>query len=143
MASYATLRAASYVLAVPDARATARWWVDRMGFQQTTEAQGWTFVERGSVAIRLGTHPDAPHPRDIGEHQLFAFIEVDDIDAFHAEIVGRGAKPDKDILAGPMTLPSGLREMTVRTPDGHRILFSQRTTSTRWQAFTPGQNARR
>jgi hypothetical protein len=141
MASYATLRAAAFVLAVPDAPATARWWVTRLGFQQTLEAPGWVFVERGPIAIRLASQPGAPAV--IGEQPFFAFIEVDDIDAFHAEIVERGAKPGKDILEGPTTLPTGLREMSVQTPDGHRILFSQRTTSSRWQAFVPGQNLRR
>lgn len=81
-----------YVLAVPDLAKTTAWWRDVMGFKLDFEVEGWSFLSRGDVALRLGECPDAIPPSELGDHQFFAFVFVDDVDAFHAEIVERGAK---------------------------------------------------
>lgn len=112
----------SFVLAVPDAKVAARWWVDVMGFEIYQEPGGWGFVRRGACSLLLGSCPDAIHPRDLGDHQYFAYIEIDSVDAYHAEISARGA----DVLFPPMDQTWGVREMGVRTPDGHRMMFAQR-----------------
>lgn len=112
----------SCVLAVPDAKVTARWWVDVMGFEFYQEPKGWTFVRRGACSLLLGSCPNAIHPRDLGDHQYFAYIEVDDVDAYHAEIAAKGA----DVLFPPMSQTWGMREMGVGTPDGHRIMVAAR-----------------
>ena len=41
------------------------------------------------------------------------------VDAYHAEITARGAKPK----APPMTKPWGMREFALETPEGHRLTF--------------------
>lgn len=69
----------------------------------------------------LGRCPDALSPRDIGDHSYFAYILVDDVDALHAEFVGKGAL----ILRAPEDKPWGRREMAIATPDGHRMMFGQ------------------
>lgn len=111
----------SYVLAVPDAARTARWWTDVMGFRIAAEPEGWTFVALGSCQVRLGSCPDAPTVADIGDHGFFGYIEVADVDAYHATIAARGA----DILFPPTDQPWGMREAGVRTPDGHRFMIAQ------------------
>lgn len=111
----------SFVLAVPDAGATAKWWVDVMGFARVLEPEGWVFVQREECLIRLGSCPDAIPPRDLGDHQYFGYVEIDAIDLFHRDISERGA----DILFPPTTQPWDMREMGVRTPDGHRVMFAQ------------------
>jgi catechol 2,3-dioxygenase-like lactoylglutathione lyase family enzyme len=116
----ASLLATSFVLAVPDARATARWWVETMGFEIWLEPEGWAFLRRGACGLRLGSCPDAIDPRNLGDHQYFAYVEIDDVDRYHAEIVAKGA----DLLFAPTTQPWGMREMGVRTPDGHRLMFA-------------------
>lgn len=116
---------ASFVLAVPDAKITARWWVDVMGFELYKEPDGWTFVRRGPCSLLLGSCPGAIHPRDLGDHQYFGYIEVDDVDAYHAEIEARGA----EVMFPPMSQAWGMREMGVRTPDGHRLMFAARLPS--------------
>lgn len=110
-----------HVLAVPDVAATAAWWTGRMGFTLWMEPDGWKFVRRGGCSIMLGECPDAIDPADLGEHQYFAYILVDDLDAYHAEIAPQGV----EILSGPADKPWGMREMAVRTPDGHRVMFGQ------------------
>ena len=112
---------ASFVLAVPDVDRTAAWWIDVMGFEPWMEPEGWRFVRRGACRIMLGECPDAIAPAALGDHQYFAYIFVDDLDAYHAEI----RDGEVDIIAPPSEKPWGMREMPVRTPDGHRVMFGQ------------------
>ena len=117
----ADFRRPRFVLAVPDAQATAAWWVDAMGFARILEVPGRVFVRRCDCIIHLGSCPDALPPRDLGDHSYFGYIEVDSIDALHAEISANGVT----ILSPPADKPWGMREMAVRTPDGHRVMFGQ------------------
>ena len=110
----------TYVLAVPDVDATARWWMDVMGFERWIEVEGWAFLRRGPVHLRIGDCPDAIDPAALGDHQFLAYVELEDVDALHAEIAPKGA----DIIMGPKDQDWGMREMGVRTPDGHRIMFA-------------------
>lgn len=50
-------------------------------------------------------------------YSSFAYWNVDDVDAFYAEIVARGAI----VSSRPADQPWGLREFGLRTPDGHRL----------------------
>ena len=119
------ITAMNFVLAVPDAMATARWWVDVMKFNALRDLGGWVFVKRGRCMIMLGSCPDAIHPGDLGDHQYFGYIEFDDIDAYYAEIDHDQA----DILSAPESKEWDMREFGVRTPDGHRVMFGQDLTS--------------
>lgn len=114
--------ATSFVLAVPDAEKTGQWWIDVMGFERVLLIEGWVFVRRGPCLIQLGSCPDALPPRDLGDHQYFGYLVVDAVDDLFFEIVARGA----DVLFTPVSQPWGMREMGVRTPDGHRVMLAQR-----------------
>jgi uncharacterized glyoxalase superfamily protein PhnB len=57
--------------------------------------------------------------KDLGDHSYVAYINVDDIDALHGELLSRGAA----IRTAPETKPWGMREFTLETPDGHRMTF--------------------
>ena len=116
----ARITGTTYVLAVPDVTATARWWIDRLGFESWLDVEGWAFLRRDACYLRIGECPDAIPPRDLGEHQFFAYVELDDVDAFFYEITSRGVEP----LFAPKDQPWGMREMGVATPDGHRIMFA-------------------
>ncbi len=109
-----------YVLAVPDVKATAKWWTEVMGFEVWMEPEGWVFVRRGACSLMMGECPDAIAPKDLGDHSYFAYIEMDDLDAYHSEITARGANAPP-----PVDKDWGMREMIVHTPDGHRIMFGQ------------------
>jgi len=110
----------SFVLAVPDAQATGRWWIEAMKFESLVDHGGWVFVSRGRCRVMLGSCTDIIPVADLGDHSYFGYIEVDDIDAYHAEIAG-----SFEALAEPRNKPWGMREMGVRTPDGHRITIGQ------------------
>jgi catechol 2,3-dioxygenase-like lactoylglutathione lyase family enzyme len=120
-----SFEAASFVLAVPDAVATATWWVEAMGFERMFETKGWVFVRRGACVLHLGSCPDALPPHELGDHSYFAYVTVDSVDDLHAEIRGRGV----DVFLPPTDRPWGAREMGVRTPDGHRLMFASHATT--------------
>ena len=115
----------NFVLAVPDAMATARWWVDAMKFEALHDLGGWVFVKRGRCMIMHGSCPDAIAVPDLGDHQYFGYIEFDNVDAYFAEIdlsrVG--------LIKPPTSEEWDMREFAVRTPDGHRVMFGQDLTS--------------
>ncbi|WP_420124795.1 bleomycin resistance protein [Longimicrobium sp.] len=108
-----------YVLAVPDVRLTADFFVRALGFEIVMEPPGWIFVGRDNCWIMLGECPDAIPPADLGDHSYFAYLRVDDADAFYAQVVAAGVRPHHPIEDKPW----GLREFGVRTPDGHRIMI--------------------
>ena len=111
-----------FVLAVHDVKRSTEYYRDVLDFElEPIEAEGWSFLRRGDVHMMLGECPDAIPPRELGDHQYFAYMEVDDIDAYHALVTGNGA----DLSSALADKPWGMREFGVRTVDGHRILFGQ------------------
>jgi catechol 2,3-dioxygenase-like lactoylglutathione lyase family enzyme len=108
-----------YVLAVPNVRVTADFFVQALGFEVVMEPPGWIFVGRDNCWIMLGECPGAIPPADLGDHSYFAYLRVDDADAFLAQVQAAGVQPHHPIADKPW----GLREFGVRTPDGHRIMI--------------------
>ena len=106
-----------YVLAVPDVRASARFYVDALGFQVVNEPSGWVFVARDNCMIMLGECPGAIPAGELGDHSYFAYLRVDDADAHLAQITAAGFRPTSPIGSKPW----GMREFAMRTPDGHRL----------------------
>lgn len=121
MAKRPEITALNFVLAVPEAMTTARWWIDVMKFDRLRDLGGWVFVSRGPCTIMLGSCPDAISPLELGDHQYFGYIEFDDIDAYYAEIDRERA----DIIKKPTSEEWDMREFAVRTPDGHRVMFGE------------------
>jgi predicted enzyme related to lactoylglutathione lyase len=112
----------SFVLAVHDLPRSTAFWRDVLGWDLGFEDPGnWSFMFRDSVGVHLGECKDAMAPADLGDHSYFAYIVMNDLDAYHAEIAARGA----EVIAPPADKPWRMREMPVRTIDGHRIMFAQ------------------
>jgi len=106
-----------YVLAVADVRVSARFFVDALGFQVVQEPPGWIFVARDNCMIMMGECPDAIPPSQTGDHSYFAYLRVDDADAYLAQIQAAGFRPTQPIQSKPW----GMREFAMTTPDGHRL----------------------
>lgn len=106
-----------YVLAVPDVRATATFFVDALGFAIVMEPPGWIFVARDNCMIMLGECPEAIPPSQLGDHSYFAYLRVDDADAYLAQVTAAGFRPNHRIESKPW----GMREFSMTTPDGHRL----------------------
>ena len=111
----------AFVLAVPDIEKSAAYYRDVLGFRvQWEEAGDWRLIERDGVRVMLGHCPRDMRPSELGSHSWFGYLEVDDVDALHAEFVARGAAS-----TSPQDTHYGMREIVVTTVDGHRIAFGQ------------------
>jgi catechol 2,3-dioxygenase-like lactoylglutathione lyase family enzyme len=110
-----------YVLAVHDIRKSAAFYVDVMGFEVVREPPGWIFVKRDDCMVMLGECPEDMHPSTLGCHNYFAYLVVDDVDAYYAEVKARGAEFIQHLASKPW----GMREFGVKTVDGHRIMVGQ------------------
>jgi len=112
---------AHYVLAVPDADATARWFIDYLGFETRWRDPGnWHAVTLGACGIHFGTCVDAIPPKNLGDHSYFAYLYFDDVDLYVRECQTRGLA-----IHPPVDKPWGMRETHLSTPDGHRITLAQ------------------
>jgi catechol 2,3-dioxygenase-like lactoylglutathione lyase family enzyme len=111
----------AYVLAVQDLDRSAEFFRDVLGFRILWDDAGeWRLVQRDTVRVMLGHCPNDLRAADLGSHNWFGYVEVDDVDGFHAEIITRGA-----ISTEPANRHYGMREVVVTTIDGHRIVFAQ------------------
>lgn len=101
----------SFVLAVPDAMSTGRWWMETMKFERLQDHGDWVFVSRGRCTVMLGSCTDIVPVRELGDHQYFGYVEVDDLDAYRAQIC-----PAEGDFSEPEDKPWGMREMLYARP---------------------------
>ena len=110
------------VLAVQDLKTSAAYYRDVLGFSKDPiDAEGWSFLTRDSFGVMLGECRDEKPASELGDHSYFAYWHLDDVDEFYHEIVAKGAL----VRSEPSDKPWGLREFSLRTPDGHRITCGQ------------------
>ena len=111
-----------YVIAVQNLQSAALYYQDVLGFSiRDIGDDGWRLFERDGCLIMAGHCPDSIPARELGDHSYFAYLVVDDVDQYFADISGRGAELIKLLKSEPW----GMREFGVRTNDGHRIMFGQ------------------
>jgi uncharacterized glyoxalase superfamily protein PhnB len=122
MAENGGLRTYAFVLAARDLAGIAAYFQDVLGFRlDWADADDWRLLSRGSVRMMIGACPNERPASEIGAHSYIAYLEIDDVDALHAEIAARGAL----IRQPPADKPWRMREMLVATPEGHRIMVGQ------------------
>jgi len=110
------------VLAVQDLARSVRYYRDVLGFtEDPIKSPGWCFLSLGAFHVMLGECRDEVAAEATGNHSWFIHLLLDDVDAYHREIRDRGA----DIVSPPTDRPYGLREFSLRTPDGHRLMVGQ------------------
>jgi len=115
------------VLLVTDVRVAAEYYRDRLGF-------GVTFYDRipdhYAYAERDGCHvhfarfegaPPRPNVEVVPPDMFDVYFWVEDVDAFHEEVVARGA----EVILPPTDQGYGLREIRVRDPFGYILAFGQ------------------
>jgi uncharacterized glyoxalase superfamily protein PhnB len=108
-----------HVLAVKDLAVSATYFKEKLGFELNFTAPGWEFLTFGDFKVMLGECKDAPWAHETGDHSWFAHALVENVDEVYAEVTERGA----EIISKIENKPWGIREFSVRTPDGHRIAF--------------------
>lgn len=110
------------VLAVHDLEVSGAWYRDVLGCELDDVAPGdWRFCRAGAITFMLGRCPDVPPASELGDHSYIAYLRVDDVDAFHARAVAAGA----EVSDPPRDEPWGMRELALRSPDGHRFMLGQ------------------
>jgi len=103
------------VLHVGDVEATAAWYRDVLGFRWDYGDAQYAVVWRDNSAVHF-VRGDAGAPTGV---HLFQWVR--DVDAYHREIAARGAP----IVETPTDRPYGIRELTVRDPNGIGVVFGQ------------------
>ena len=68
----------------------------------------------------LGNCPSDAHPSELGSHNWFCYLDVDDVETLYAELREREAT-----CSAPKDTHYGMREIIVTTMDGHRLVFGQ------------------
>jgi predicted enzyme related to lactoylglutathione lyase len=117
-----TIRHTMFVLAVPDLARSAAFYRDVLGFGiREMGDPGWRMYVRGECRIMAGQCPDAIPAAQLGDHSYFAYLVVDEVDAYHERAVAAGA----EIVKPLKTEKWGMREFGLRTLDGHRIMIGQ------------------
>ena len=110
-----------HVLAVKDLTAAADYFKSKLGFDLDFTSPGWEFLSFGDFKVMLGEYSDEMTAEATGNHSWFAHCLVENVDEVYAEFNERGAA----ILSRIANKPWGIRDFTVVTPDGHRIVFGQ------------------
>jgi predicted enzyme related to lactoylglutathione lyase len=88
---------------------------DVLGFSVNYQQHDIGVMDRDEVRLLLIARTD--RHQGIGS----CYVYVDDADALHAELVGKGA----NVQGEPISRPWGLREFRVLDPEGNQITFGQ------------------
>jgi predicted enzyme related to lactoylglutathione lyase len=116
------IRSHMYVLTVHDLDRSSAFYRDVLGFSiHEMGDPGWLLYSRDACRIMAGKCPDALPPSEIGFHSYYAYLVVDNVDAWHQRVVAAGAEITKPITNEPWRM----REFGIRTVDGHRIMIGQ------------------
>jgi catechol 2,3-dioxygenase-like lactoylglutathione lyase family enzyme len=104
------------VLSVPDVPATAAFYRTMLGFRSDPGAGSpdYTVVWRDNAAVHLARGEHAPTGVRI-------FFWVKDVNALYEEVIGRRVPIDVPID----TRPYGIRDFSVRDPNGVVVIFGQ------------------
>jgi glyoxylase I family protein len=119
-----------FALNVPDAVATAKWYVDHLGLRVARTRKDSPFTsfladDTGRVIFEVYSNPAAPYPDYTAAHPLcfhVAFI-ADDPNSVRTKLVAAGATP-----AYEETLPDGSFLIMVRDPWGIPLQLVRRVT---------------
>lgn len=109
-----------FVIAVNDLMVSAAYYQNVLGFTvREIGDDGWRIFQKDSCEIMAGHCADATPARELGDHSYFAYVRMDEIDDYYAQVAANGAR----ILKKPRSEPWGMREFALQTPDGHRMMF--------------------
>jgi catechol 2,3-dioxygenase-like lactoylglutathione lyase family enzyme len=115
-----SLTRSSFVIAVPDLSSSAAFYRDVLGFSiHPVSDPGWLFYRWGDCTVMAGECPQAISPAKLGDHSYFAYLHIEEIDAYYESVRVAGAKIAKTLRDEPW----GQREFGLFTSDGHRIMF--------------------
>ncbi len=117
------------VLFVPAIEPCLELWVDRLGFAKVVEvpegdALGFVILVKGPVSVMYQSYAslekDVPALLDEGKaSRTFVYTQVDDLDEIAPKLEGF------EVVVPDRTTFYGAREIGIREPGGHVVVFSQ------------------
>ena len=118
------------ILHVKAVEPSVKFWTERFGFKVTIEVPegdhiGFAAMEDGPVELMLQTYqgmkgdPDSPLAKAADQGPSFVFMEVPDINAVIEALKGA------ELVQGLHETPYGAKEVVVKEPGGHFVIFSQ------------------
>ena len=119
------MNASTTVFTVSDIAASLAYYRDKLGFDIAFEYGNPTFyagARSGNVTLHLISASRTPRQPGHGA----VTIDVDDVDALHADLVKRGAK----VLKAPANYDYGLRDFDVADLDGNMLFFGMEIPKT-------------
>jgi catechol 2,3-dioxygenase-like lactoylglutathione lyase family enzyme len=111
-------------LLVPDLDEALDFFTRVLGFTLPFQMENYAYLALDAAGLRLlAEHTATPVPR---EHaRTTVYIDVRDVDALYAELQPRLATLPADDVQAPINQYYGMREVSVRMPDGHWLTFGQ------------------
>ncbi len=117
------------VLFVEEIEPCAKFWTERLGFQETAEVPegnklGFVILQKGGVELMYQTYAsvakDMPAISSAARKgSTFLYVEVDDLDAVMAAVKGA------EVYLPVRTTFYGAKEIGVKDPAGHYVTFAQ------------------
>jgi uncharacterized glyoxalase superfamily protein PhnB len=118
---HTTITGTRHVLAVQDLETSVRYYQEKLGFTSDWAVGGWRQLSRDNFVVMLGECSDDVAAFDTRNHAYFGYVDVEGVDALHAELVAKGVEIHYPLQSQPW----GQREFGIRTVDGHRIIFGE------------------
>jgi uncharacterized glyoxalase superfamily protein PhnB len=119
------------VLAVREVEPCVKFWVERMGFQKTAEVPdgntvGFAMLEKDGVELMYQSYrsiesDNAAMAEVASKGKTFLYVEVNNLDEVIAAMKGA------EIAVPLRTTFYGMKELGVKDPAGHVIIFAQNT----------------
>ena len=118
------------ILHVKSVEPSLKFWTERFAFRKTIEVPegdhiGFVAVENDSVEVMYQTYsgmqadPANPLAKAADQGPSFLFMEVPDINVISAALKGA------EVVQGIHESPYGAKEIVVKEPGGHFVIFSQ------------------
>jgi uncharacterized glyoxalase superfamily protein PhnB len=118
------------ILHVKSVEPSLKFWTERFGFKTTIQVPegdhiGFAAIENGDIELMFQTYQgmkgdvNNPLAKVADQGPSFIFMEVADISRTI------GTLRDADIVQGLHDTPYGAKEVVVREPGGHFVIFSQ------------------
>src|SRR5215472_1031221 len=121
------------VLYVTEIEPCAQFWVERLGFQKTVEVPegdrlGFVILQKGNTEIMYqsftSSEKDVPAmAKEISGGRTFLYVEVDKLNEVIAAMNGAS------MVLPERTTFYGAREIGVKDPAGHMIVFAEMTAA--------------
>jgi uncharacterized glyoxalase superfamily protein PhnB len=126
-----TVKKITPVLMVEEVEPCVQFWVERLGFDQTTEVPdgdkiGFAILQKGGVELMYQSYASMEkdlHGKDIAREfrrgPTFLYVEVENLDEIIAATEGA------PVVVPVRTTFYGAKEIGIKDPSGHIMVFAQ------------------